>query len=498
MRAAPAPMPDEVLWLRAGPRGNRSGFAVLPDGLGGCLTVTVLPKAWCADQTGSILVQHSVGDTTHIVVHETERVAVSSRADATGQFATTLSDLPENQADLLSLGSRSDEMGAWVPPKRGSYNALLDLMLLAGRGRPIASKAMFEGDFEPSLLVFPTHADLLAKVEAVLFSARPKYREVTEVLRVPRGRLSEPSLVRSSIAGTPWVECTFDELSTDTPMLQVVAAALREVAGARRPKKLDVLYGTLQVRAASLLHHFSTVTRLGRTDALRLGERLRLGVLERTWAPVVGAALEVLRARAILPLGVAHETKATLVQVSTENFWEQCLEAALKTAFTDVAVDRADYAYDEVSVPAPWAPVDAAHGPGSSRPDFVFKTQNRVIVADAKYKMGGLGGKATVKPSHDDGYQMFAYSHLVRWQGQPSEIGVLIYPGPPGAVGMQRPLLRLRDQEYPLWLATLPFPSRDEVQTPQNWARYVGRLAETLKYLAIEWHSMPYRPVVEQ
>ena len=34
------------LWIKASPRGTRSGFAVLPDGAGGRVTVTVLPKPW--------------------------------------------------------------------------------------------------------------------------------------------------------------------------------------------------------------------------------------------------------------------------------------------------------------------------------------------------------------------------------------------------------------------------------------------------------------------
>ena len=36
------------LWIKASPRGTRSGFAVLPDGAGGRVTVTVLPKPWAS------------------------------------------------------------------------------------------------------------------------------------------------------------------------------------------------------------------------------------------------------------------------------------------------------------------------------------------------------------------------------------------------------------------------------------------------------------------
>ena len=43
------------------------------------------------------------------------------------------------------------------------------------------------------------------------------------------------------MTGTPRVESTFDELTTDTPLLQVVASALRVIGSDRLPPQFAAL-----------------------------------------------------------------------------------------------------------------------------------------------------------------------------------------------------------------------------------------------------------------
>jgi hypothetical protein len=191
------------------------------------VTVTVLPKP-CSSQAGVVHdFAHTPGATTHVVLHETDLAALSTTASSVGALAMSLSDVARNQADLLDLGAPPESP---VSETAVSGDPFRDLMLLAERGRLTTSPLSFEGAFAPSLLRLLTHERLLQVVESLIFRARPRYAERTETLEMPRGRLSEHSLLLSLATGTPRVESTFDELTIDTPLLQVVASALRVIA----------------------------------------------------------------------------------------------------------------------------------------------------------------------------------------------------------------------------------------------------------------------------
>ena len=365
-------------------------------------------------------------------------------------------------------------------------------MLLAERGRLTTSPLSFEGAFAPTLLRLLTHERLLQVVEGLIFRARPRYAERTETLEMPRGRLREKSLLFSLATGTPRVESTFDELTMDTPLLQVVASALRVVASDRLPPKVTALRPGLQTRAVHLLRYLSGVSLIDRERALLTAERLWLGPLDRIWEPALDAALPVLRDRAVVPDSGGERTDALLVHVSTEKFWEQCLELALESAFRDVSVSRDAQPGEGVNVPAPWAPrtmagAEPSDPPSAAFPDFMFRSSLRVVVADAKYKLGG--GSA---PSSQDGYQLFAYSHLATLGGQPADLSVLIYPTVAGGRPRQFELERLRDRNHPLWLTRVPFPTRWDLQSQGNWSAYVARLAKTIRDLSADW--VPRRP----
>lgn len=328
------------LWIKASPRGTRSGFAVLPDGAGGRVTVTVLPKPWSSKPRVVQEYAHSAGATTHVVVHETGLIGIRASAECIGSLSVSLAEVSRTQTDLLTLGSPSDDrLGEPVGPK-DPFGQLIDLMLLAERGSLMDSPLTFEGTFAPSLLRLLTHERLLALVEELIFRARPRYAERTETLEMPRGRLSAKSLLYSIATGTPRVESTFDELTTDTPLLQVIASALRVIGTDRLPPKVAVLRPDLQTRAVQLLRHLSGVTLIEREQAILLAESLWLGPLDQIWKPAVDAALPVLRDWAVEPEAETRATDAVLIHVSTEKFWEQCLELALESAFSTLSVSR--------------------------------------------------------------------------------------------------------------------------------------------------------------
>lgn len=475
------------IWIKASPRGTRSGFAVLPDGVGGRVTVTVLPKPW---STRNGLVQdysHPPGTTTHVVVHETEAVAIESSSATLGYLAMSLGEISRGQSDLLGLGSPSDDL-LCDPTGTGSpFGQLIYLMLLAERGSLIDSRLSFEGAYAPSLLRLLTHERLLAAVEGLIFRVRPRYVERTDTLEMPRGRLKAMSLLCSFASGVPRVESTFDELTADTPLLQVVASALRVIGSDRLPPKIAALRPGLQTRAVHLLRHLSSVTLIERERALLVAERLWMGPLDQSWKPAVDAAIPVLRDWAVAPEDDTASTDALLVHVSTEKFWEQCLQVALESAFGTLSVSRHAQPGEGVSAPPPWVTPAAERHPTvdpatATFPDFMLRTGRLVVVADAKYKLG-----TDRAPGSSDGYQLFAYSHLATLDDRPSDLAVLLYPARDGGRARQVDLQRLRDRRYPLWLAQLPFPRPADLRHQQTWGVYIAGLAGHLRGFARDW-----------
>jgi len=475
------------LWIKASPRGTRSGFAVLPDGAGGRVTVTVLPKPWSPSARIVRDHEHVPGTTTHVVLHETEFAAISTPATTVGALTMSLMDATRGQADLLSLGAPPDEPRIAPALSGDPFPSLIDLMLLADRGSLANSPLTFEGALSPSLLRLLMQERLLALVEGLIFRVRPRYSECTATLGTPRGRLSGNSLLYSLATGTPSVESTFDELTTDTPLLRVVASALHVVGSDRLPRKIAELRPALQSRAVQLLRFLSGVTLIEREQAILLAESLWLGPLDQIWKPAIDAALPVLRDWAVEPEAGDSLTDALLIHISTEKFWEQCLEMALESAFSTLAVSRDAQPGDGVSVPAPWAPPaddqDSSVDPATtSFPDFMLRTGQHVVVADAKYKLGTGRGAGSA-----DGYQLFAYSHLATLGGRLSDLAVLLYPTRAGRRAGQTELERLRDRNYPLWLVHLPFPRPIDLREKRNWTAYVANLAVHLRGFAGDW-----------
>jgi hypothetical protein len=165
------------------------------------------------------------------------------------------------------------------------------------------------------------------------------------------------------------------------------------------------------------------------------------------------------------------------------------MELVLQSAFRTVAVSRDAQAGEDVSVPAPWVPraADGTELPEratTSFPDFMLRSGRRVVVADAKYKLGT--GSA---PTSSDGYQLFAYSHLATLGGRPSDVAVLLYPTRVGARPMQLELERLRDRHYSLWLVRLPFSTRRDIQSQGSWTAYVARMAAAIRDLSTDWDA---------
>ena len=151
-------------------------------------------------------------------------------------------------------------------------------------------------------------------------------------------------------------------------------------------------------------------------------------------------------------------------------------------------------------MPAPWTPRAAAGGgqPPALEdevfPDFMFRSSRHVVVADAKYKLSAKNAL-----SAQDGYQLFAYSHLATLNEQTSNMALILYPTRSGGRPRQFEFERLRERNYPLWLAHLPFPSRADIQSQGSWSAFIARLARAIGDFSTDWIPLqdePMTPVV--
>jgi hypothetical protein len=355
-------------------------------------------------------------------------------------------------------------------------------MLLAEKGGIGTSETSYDGRLTKSVMRLLTHERLLRAVEPLLFKARPSYIEHTDTLSMPRGRLHDRSLLLASATGQPYIDCTFDELTMDTPLLRVVKSSLYVIATDRLPRRIAALRPRTQAQAVQFLRHLPTIQLISRESAALQADRLWLAPLERNWEPALEAAKRVLREVGTIPEGEPTESvESVAVHVFTEKFWEQALEAILLAAFGDVRTSADGNLGPGVTAPQPWVPIGPAAVPGTY-PDYMFRFGTRVVLADAKYK-------ASTALDASDGYQLFAYSHLASLDAIPPDMGLVLYPAPPRSDPWQQQWTRLPDREFPLWLVNLPFPARADVRSQAAWNQYISQGGSALRALATEWAS---------
>ena len=465
-----------VVAVRASPRGSRAGFAVIPDGAAGALTITVLPKPWNADERRHILIpEHVPGTSTHITLFEGESAEMASSArvvSALTQGVLNIGDR-DGRKDLLQL-VRARGSGVAPPPASvESFESVINLMLLAKRQRTALEDHQYRGAAAESLLRVVEQQLFVAEVRRVIGRARPGYLERVDRLANPRGALSGTSLALALLTGTPEVECRFDEQTTDTPVLRIVLAGLRAVATDHAPTALARLAVPVRSEAVALARRLNSVTVLERERALLAARQLALHKLERPWVRAVEQAVLVLSRTSVVPMeGYAETERAVAIHLSMEKWWEQCLLGAIQH------VADPGTTHPQAPVGLPWAPASGTSKPKVRSADFIFVLGGRCFLADAKYKIDETALGAS------DGDQMFAYSHTAALPGTDvlTDAGAVLYAqSVRGKVRTREVLIRTTEPRYELQLLDLPFPSPTDVETDASWRVYLETLAEHIR-----------------
>jgi len=461
-----------TLAIRASPNGSRAGFALLNDGSDdGVVSVTVLPKPW-ATMSESIVprrVSHRGGDATHVVMHELDLLEVVTSRGAAQALAFSVAELADDGDDegpvqrrLLEVGRRvsGDVERASLDP---NFEALLSILDLTRHVRSSRLDQSILGRHSSSILRILEQRQFVAAVERVIFTARPRYEERTEALSVPRGRIQERALLLSEWSKVPNVISTFDELTLNTPILQIVAAALRTTASDRHDSRLAPLVGDVRHRAARLLRLLQGTSPLDVVAALRLAERTMPGGLDQPWAPALSFAQPVLRSVGVAPeSGNVASHGAFAITLRMEKVWEEWLELAFPSTWGVLP---------QAPTNSPWAK-DPSRPRLSANADFLLRLDDgTVAVVDAKYKLD----KGYVNSS--DGYQLYAYSNLALLDGEPPQMAAILYPLL--ADGMRDggdKYWRVPSSSFPLRRVGLPFASPDETASTSAFADYLVRL----------------------
>lgn len=466
-----------VVAFRTSPRGSRAGFAVLPDGAGGALTVTVLPKPWNPSASRHLLIpEHVPGTSTHVALFEGESAEMTSSPRVVGALTHAVLDIGdrEGRKDLLQL-IRAHGSGTTLPPVNADpFESVISLMLLAKRQRTAFDEHQYRGAAAESLLRIVEQQLFVDEVRRVIDRARPGYVEREDRLRSPRGALFGASLALALLTGRPDVECRFDEQSTDTSVLRIILSALRTVATDPAPAALAHVAAPVRSQAVALARRLDSVTVLERERALLSARHLVLHNLERPWASAVGRAVQVLARTSVVPLdGDTGTDRAVAIHLSMEKWWEQCLLGALQY------IADPGSPHPQASVGAPWVPASGESEPVPTRnADFIFSLNGRHLLADAKYKVS----ESTLGAA--DGDQMFAYSHTATVPGfdELTEAGAVLYPQPVrGNARTREVLIRTTAPRYELQLLDLPFPSASDVRTDAAWRVYLEALGDSIR-----------------
>jgi len=488
--------------LHASPSQRRCGIVVRAKGELQ-LTAVVLPKPWRSRArlgSNSVHAATWTGSRLCLTLHEGDRIRIAfpsddaRAADRREVVEGLVSQIP---AQAAASSEQEQPLFAFSTPTAGvdtissresvDVDAIVDLFRLCELSGvdPIARSA---GD----LGALPVEAAwLLAYLQTrfnqgtadALRHARRGYVERRERLSTMRGRLRGESLAVALATGEAVVECDFEEFEYSTPLLRTIAACLDAVIRTQ-PSGSDALRARMEKNrrdAASLRIQLAEVRSFEPAGALLFARRHRLSRLERPWVQAFSLAPAILRRNALLgqpdaitalsaDIAGAESAKDSLrIELDTAVIWEKLLRDSAQRIG----------ALQQASCESPWdGCVD------QPRPDIAFEWPRtdaaEPIILDAKYKF--FDGK----PTPEDAYQMFAYSHLTKLDGREARRLFLGYVDA-GANAIARGYLRLprysRDDKL-LGLLPLPWPARSELSEPEAYrTRLSGELERLLRVL---------------
>lgn len=486
----------------AGENGRRSGLAVAACGSVE-VRVLVLPKMWRATQQGKCqrptIARETLANgrvSVSIVSHEGDEFALTPGIvpDAEWVDITNCCELIAERAENLASITKGERKGhrrsALVRPSskrhldtpervQGGDTRITDawrqFLSLWNRvpenlRRPRSPAGLF-GDVSSlesldSLLAPLVKREYVRRVARVIHHARPGYTRVTRGSRFIRGSMNIASAAIALQGGRDTVVCTYDAFGLDTPLLRVIASALRVVAEGDATGDLPTAPEAI-ADARWLLNKLAAVQYLPRVAAARLGRSLlpRLPRLDSAWLQAMRLACLVLDATGIEPITGPedsaigwHDEQAPcyVFDVNTASLWEWMVRKAWPSC-TDCKKGARRWA---------WRPKDKQRGMQ------VDIDTGHGEIADAKYK-----DWQPIPPAADK-RQAFTYSHLYK-----ATRVLWVYAAPCASpCHSGNTLIRRGSRRKPVTLQSIAaaFPSPEDAEDDDSWHTYVGELSAQL------------------
>ncbi|MFC1924751.1 hypothetical protein ACFLXA_05265 [Chloroflexota bacterium] len=289
--------------------------------------------------------------------------AIPLRSGITGQVTGGLVVKP--RFGWAGVGQVLHETGWHAAPE------FLDLPMVPGSAREVP----------PWVLAGP----VLARLDSLLRSMAPGYRQAEEVILRPRGHIIWTRYISHSLSRGVWhhLPCRFPDLATDPLLRRYIRWALERLhhdlleVGGSDPIALSL--ATLAIRLIELLadvtplmpHHEELERRV--VGSHILGEALRRGVEAIAWIADERG------------LGGGNERDGLAWILSLEKLWESYVESVYRREAADTGGEVRVGRLGETIFPLNWS--DATHRTlGHLVPDLVIKRGRSVQVVDAKYK----------------------------------------------------------------------------------------------------------------
>jgi 5-methylcytosine-specific restriction endonuclease McrBC regulatory subunit McrC len=274
---------------------------------------------------------------------------------------------------------------------------------------------------------------ILARLESLLKSLTPGYREMEEILLKPRGRVIWSRYLSRSLIHGAWhhLPCSFPDLETDPLLRRHIRWALEKMQRSLFASGgIDSVAMALVALAVRLIESLTDVSPLmPRREELDrylmgkrlLGEALQLGIEAITW---------IIDERG---LGGGNERGGLAWKLALERLWENYVESVYRKEAAKVGGEVKVGRLGETVFPLQWS--DPAHRTlGHLVPDIVIRRGRSVHVIDAKYKAhlaeiddaGWRQLEQETRESHRaDLHQILAYASLYEAD---EVLATLVYP----------------------------------------------------------------------
>ena len=465
--------------IRLSDNAKVSGLSVASTD-GRTLVLGVLPKMWAdADASGRAPARYrhvrwpDDAPQLRLTGHEGDVITIEGDARALRCVDELVkqSGRRASEGEDTALASSISEPGSLERgdvPSFSGIPALLELASRVGEKVEVRQVSRLPMSVDDPLLGDLLRWLFLRAAERAIRDLRRRYWEREDWIPAVRGRILPEGWTLARANGFTRTLCRFEEFEIGSSVLDVVAAALTNVALSARAstESLATIHLANRRQAAHLRRRLDTIDEPHPIVVRRLVDQPLRVAGGPVWEEALELARLVLRksdGRGDDEPAVSTDVAGFELRIQTWHIWEQVLVERSRELATGGSASR-------VTTLSPFR----IPGTEDPKPDLTvldrYSDKRRLWVLDAKYKRVS---RAHTAVDRNDRFQVFAYSHLTSMDDlRPHGVGIL-YPVPTGVApwsaiaGRRNP-----DDGLPLLTAGLPFPQPTDC-TAAGWEHYL-------------------------